>query len=324
MKPAPLALVIGALNIDLIARGLPKFAPPGQQVNGETLDLTAGGKGRNIAEMLAAWLAPGQVGMISKLVRDSNGLYRIPLQSLAEAGINAEGVLLDTSRPDDLPTLALILNTLAGERSVYYFPGRNESLTPKELADVRPLFEGAAQQDGFLLLSLEMPLETAVFALAMAHELGLRVMLDPGGQPPEKVVDFSPLFQHPIFLLKPNAEEATRLTGLPVGDYSSAQRAAEKLLAQNVSHLLITHGALGAYAFSSEGGWHIPAPDLPAPPEAEATGCGDQVLAVLCAALLHGQEFESACRTAVQAGSLQYVQPGRAPIPPDHPGLSEG
>ena len=318
----PLALVIGALNIDLIARGLPRFAPPGQQVNGDALELAAGGKGRNMAEMLAAWLGPGQVGMVSKLVQDQRGLYRIPLQSLADAGINADGVLLDMDRPQESPTLAVILNTLEGERAVYYFPGRNESLSPNELEQVKPLFEGAAQQGGFLLLSLEMPLETASFAIQMACDLGLRVMLDPGGQPPDQAVDFAPLFRHPIFLLKPNAEEATRLTGLPVWDFASAERAARSLLEKRVAHLLITHGSRGAYAFTPDAGWHIPVPNLAAPPEAEATGCGDQVLAVLCAELLHGQSFAEACRTAVRAGSMQYVQAGRAPIPPGHPGLA--
>jgi len=322
MKPPPLALVIGALNIDLIARGLPRFAQPGQQVNGESLELSAGGKGRNIAEMLAAWLAPGQVGMVSKLPQDGRGLHHIPLQSLVNARINTDGVLVDAARSGDAPTLALILNTAAGARAVYYFPGRNESLSPEELESVKPLFEGAAQQGGFLLLSLEMPVETASYAIGMAHGLGLRVMLDPGGQPPDQAVDFSPLFQHPIFLLKPNAEEASRLTGLPISDYPSAGKAAEMLLAQDVSHLLITHGGQGAYAFTPEESRHIPPPGLPTQPEAEATGCGDQVLAVLCAEMLHGKVFFDACRTAVIAGSLQYTQAGRTPIPPGHPDLA--
>jgi len=323
MSKSPRVLVIGALNIDLIARGLPKFAPPGEQVNGDSIELTAGGKGRNIAEMLAAWLDPGQVGMISKLVQDRHGLYQIPLQSLEDAGINPAGVLLDAGRPDDLPTLALILNNIKSERAIYYFPGENESLSPNELESIRNLFEKAAQNEGFLLLSLEMPLATAAFAIKMADEMGLRVMLDPGGQAPEDSVDFSPLFKHPVFLLKPNAEEASRLTGLPVNDYSSAKAAAGLLLARNISHLLITHGAHGAYAFTSESCWHFPAPDLTVPAYAEATACGDQVLAVLCAQMLHGQTFEQACQKAVHAGSLQYVQHGRAPITPDHPALSD-
>ncbi|MFW5714395.1 MAG: hypothetical protein ACOCYU_06975 [Brevefilum sp.] len=47
--------------------------------------------------------------------------------------------------------------------------------------------------------------------------------------------------------------------------------------------MLITHGAQGACAFTRDVGWHIPVPDVPVTSNAESMGCGDQVLAVLCA-----------------------------------------
>ena len=64
----PLAVVIGALNLDIIIKGLPKFAPNGEQVNGQTIELSPGGKGRNIAVMLAAWLAPGYLNHLLERV----------------------------------------------------------------------------------------------------------------------------------------------------------------------------------------------------------------------------------------------------------------
>ncbi len=47
------AIVIGALNIDLVIQGLPHFAQSCEQVNGQSVRLSPGGKGRNIAAMLA-------------------------------------------------------------------------------------------------------------------------------------------------------------------------------------------------------------------------------------------------------------------------------
>lgn len=318
---SPLAVVIGALNLDMIIRGLPKFAPHGEQVNGKSLELSPGGKGRNIAAMLAPWLAPWQVSMISKLVKDRYRFYRIPLQSLESAQINTSHIDLVLEHPDDLPTLAIFLNTTNGKRANYYLPGNNETLSPEVLENARPLFKQLAENHGFLILTLELPLTTACHALSMASEYQLRVMLDPGGQPPEAHIDFSPLFEHPIFLMKPNAIEAALLTGIPVIDSASAQRAADLLLRWNVQYILITHGKHGAYAFSREGGKHISPPNLPIPPHAESTSCGDQVLAVLCAEMLHGIAFESACRKAVLTGSLQYRQAGTIPIQPDDPRL---
>mgnify|MGYP001048888606 CR=1 FL=1 len=315
----PLAVVIGALNLDIIITGLPKFAQPGEQVNGESIDLSPGGKGRNIAAMLASWLAPGQVSMISKLVRDRYDLYRIPLQSMLDANINTDYIKLEADRPDDLPTLAIFLNTIDGQRANYYLPGQNETLSQSTLENTRPLIKQLAENNGFLIFTLEMPMATACHALSLAEEVGLRVMLDPGGQPPQAEIDFSPLFEHPIFLIKPNELEATLLTGISVDDFSSAGQAARVLLDQNVQHVLITHGMHGAYAFTGDQGWHIPPPSLSPPPQAESTGCGDQVLAVLCAEMLHGAPFESACQKAVTAGSLQYCQVGLSPIQPDDP-----
>lgn len=317
----PLSLVIGALNLDIVIKGLPKFAEPDEQVNGREIQLNPGGKGRNIAAMLAAWLAPGQVAMLSQLVQDKHGLFRIPLESLQEAHINTDYVHLLNDRPGDLPTLAIFLNTIDHQRANYYLPGENESLSTETIDLAEPLFRHLAEQNGILLLTLEMPIQTACYALALAEKYRLKVMLDPGGQPPEKDIDFSPLFKYPIFLIKPNHEEAERLCGVKVCDFSSARQAAEKLMGMGTSHILITHGAQGAYAFAQNTGQQFPPPDFHVPPYAESTGCGDQVLAVACAEILHGKPFLVACQKAIRAGSLQFIQPGLTPISPNHPDL---
>jgi len=321
MAESPLAVVIGALNLDVIVQGLPKFAGPDEQVNGTAVSLAPGGKGRNIASMLAAWLEPQQVSMFGKLVKDAYDLHRIPLESLIKAGINIDSVFIEPERPKTLPTLAIFLNTKDQQRASYYLPGDNETLTMAEIDRVKPLLKKLGENHGFLLLTLEMPLETACHALSLAADLGVQVMLDAGGQPPQRPVDFSPLFDLPIYVLKPNASEAERLTNCPVTDFKSAQTAASILTDKGVEHILITHGAHGAYAFDGAEGCHLPAPNLPLTPGAESTGCGDQVLAVLCAEMLGGKGIFDASRTAVTAGSLQYLQPGLTPIQPDHPQL---
>ncbi len=312
------AIVIGALNIDLVIQGLPHFAQPGEQVNGQSVRLSPGGKGRNIAAMLAPWMAPGQVGMISKLVQDAQGLYKIPLESLKSAGVNLDGIRLETNRPEDLPTLSIFLNQTSGQRASYYLPGRNETLTPAEILQTRPLLEKLAANDGILLMTLEMPLETAAFILALAHDLSLPVMLDPGGQPPEAQVDFTPLFIHPPKWIKPNAQEAERITGIQVESFEDAKLAAEVMLNKGVEFVLITDGARGAYAFTLNNSIILPPPEMPIPIHAESTGCGDQVLAVLCAQTLAGKALYSAAEFAVRAGTLQFIQDGMYPILPDN------
>ena len=311
MGDAPIAAVIGAINIDILIQGLPHFASPGEQVNGPQVQIRPGGKARNIAVMLKNYLESDQVSLVAKLVLDTGGLYEVLRQSLKADGIDTNNLILDGSDWDALPTLAIFLNTLDDQSASYYLPGDNENMSPSDLESRRSLFE----QIGVLVMTLEIPIPTACHALKMAQEIGLKVMLDPGGQPPEKDVDFSPLFEYPIYILKANASEAERLTGIPVFDFDSAQQAANILMKKGVENVLITHGKHGGYAFSPEENKPIPAAEFDedeVSPLADATGCGDQVMAVLAGEYLWDKDFMTAAEVGIDAGTIQYNSPGLA------------
>ena len=103
--------MIGAINIDILVQGLPHFAQPGEQVNGPQVQIRPGGKARNIASMLTHYIENGRVGLIAKLVLDTQGLYHVLKQSLAADGIDTDNLILDDSDWDALPTLSVFLNT---------------------------------------------------------------------------------------------------------------------------------------------------------------------------------------------------------------------
>ena len=309
MSDAPIAAVIGAINIDILVQGLPHFAEPGEQVNGPQVQLRPGGKARNIASMLTHYLENDGVALVARLVMDTKGLHHVLRQSLEVDGIDTENLILDGSDWDALPTLSIFLNTRDRQSASYYLPGDNETMSPADLDTRRSLFE----QISILVMTLEIPIPTACHALKMAQEIGLKVMLDPGGQPPEKTVDFSPLFEYPIYVLKANAAEAERLTGIPVTDFQSAQQAAQLLMEIGVENVLITHGKHGGYAFTPQESKHIQVSEFDedeVSPLADATGCGDQVMAVLAGEYLWDKDFMSSAEVGIEAGTLQYRQPG--------------
>ena len=309
MSDAPIAAVIGAINIDILVQGLPHFAEPGEQVNGPQVQLRPGGKARNIASMLTHYLENDGVALVARLVMDTKGLHHVLRQSLEVDGIDTENLILDGSDWDALPTLSIFLNTRDRQSASYYLPGDNETMSPADLDTRRSLFE----QISILVMTLEIPIPTACHALKMAQEIGLKVMLDPGGQPPEKTVDFSPLFEYPIYVLKANAAEAERLTGIPVTDFQSAQQAAQLLMEKGVENVLITHGKHGGYAFTPQESKHIRVSEFDddeVSPLADATGCGDQVMAVLAGEYLWDKDFMSSAEVGIEAGTLQYRQPG--------------
>lgn len=76
----------------------------------------------------------------------------------------------------------------------------------------------------------------------------------------------------------------------------------------------ITHGARGGYLIGDGNAEHIPAPAQAAVGQADATGCGDQVTAALCARLSDGATLPSAARFSIAAGTAQFSRIGVQPL----------
>ena len=161
-----------------------------------------------------------------------------------------------------------------------------------------------------LMMALEIPLETAYYAIQKAHAEQIRVVLDPGGisKPINEILD------EKIFLLKPNEHEIEILTGMKVTDLSSARRAAEALLKRGIQNVFITHGSRGGYLISPYIAEHIEIPHVSLSGTKDETGCGDQVTAMVTAALAEGRDLLVAARRAITAGTLQFYRSGIQPI----------
>jgi ribokinase len=157
-----------------------------------------------------------------------------------------------------------------------------------------------------------MPGPVADRAVRAAAKNSLRVILDPGGW--ASSVRYVTGFAQDVFLIKPNALEAERLTGVRVGDFTAARTAAELLIQQGVQNVLITDGANGAYLFGDGLDEHIEAPVVRSTGHLDSTGCGDQVMAALCALLCNGWDLADAASFAVRAGTLQFHRTGVRPL----------
>jgi sugar/nucleoside kinase (ribokinase family) len=104
-------------------------------------------------------------------------------------------------------------------------------------------------------------------------------------------------------LLKPNAREATRATGLT--DLAAAGR---ELLRRTQRPIIITHGERGMYLFEREGEQHIPA--IPVAGPIDVVGAGDSAMAGLVAALCAGGTLAEAARLGNLAASITIQQLG--------------
>jgi len=104
-------------------------------------------------------------------------------------------------------------------------------------------------------------------------------------------------------ILKPNAREAARATGLP--DPMAAGQALRRHSGRGV---VVTHGEQGAFVFEQDGVQHVPG--IRVPPPIDVVGAGDSVMAGLVAGLCAGASLAEAARLGNLAASITIQQLG--------------
>ena len=305
-----LVIVPGGLNVDIIGQGVERIIESGELTLGGQLHIGPGGKARNMAQMAAAFLGPDRVAMIGRTSQDPFGLWKVPFQSLKNAGVNIEHIKIMSFREagHTYPGVALIPVDKHGKNQIYVLPGANQDFSKKDVDDARALFEGSGQKT--MILALEIPMETAAYCLEKAASKGLRVILDPGGisGPIDDILD------EKIFLIKPNVHETKILTGIAPVDKGTAKKAAEKWIAQGIQNVFITSGERGGYLINRELCLRIPCPPVKDTGIHDETGCGDQVTAIVASCLAEGESLLNAARLAIRAGTLQFYRAGIQPI----------
>lgn len=306
-------IVIGSLNTDLVATGIKQFPKPGEHVYGKELLIGPGGKSRNIADMIANLASKGSVAMVGRTVKDPYGLWQEPIEALKKIGVNTDYVnVLDYEDVNKLPGIALIPVDQHGNNQIFVLPGVSDDFSTMDIDSASELFESVAENNGMLVLTLECPLETAIYAVQQANKYDLKVMFDPGGI--EADTDLNELVSSGIYLIKPNEHEAKMLTGIEVTDFGTAKQAAEKMQQQGIGNVLITAGVNGAYLFSNDVAVHLPIPEVKESGEKDETGCGDQTMAALCALLQDDVSIKEASQKAILAGTLQFHRTGIKPV----------
>jgi ribokinase len=304
-------IVVGSLNTDLVATDLDRFPETGEHVYGKELLIGPGGKSRNIAEMMGRLGESNTVYMIGRTVKDSYGLWKPPFDALKKATVNTDYINIINDEVK-LPGIAIIAVDTKGASQIIALPGVSNDFDELDIDNASELFTEVAEGQGGLVLTLECPYETALYAVRKARGLGIKVMLDPGAV--QQGTDISELLKSGIYLLKPNEHEAKILTGIEVTGFESAEVAAKKLQEYGIEVVLITHGEHGAYLFTKSSKQHFPIPSIDTTDEIDATGCGDQTMATLCAKLQAGLELEESVRTAILAGTLQFHRHGIKPV----------
>lgn len=290
--------VVGSLNMDLVLQA-PRIPAPGETILGANDLVTAsGGKGANQA--YAAARLGAQVNMIGRVGEDAFGPQL--LESLQSVGVNVSAV----RKQADAPTgVAVIVVDATGENSIVVSPGANGQLTPADISANKTLIEAS----DMLLLQLETPLETVLYAAHVASDAGVTVLLNPAPvQPlPDDLLRL-------VDVLVVNETEAEMLSGQQVETNADAEKAIVRLstMSERDVQVVLTRGGRGV-SLSEQGVTHAPAFPVSV---VDTTAAGDAFVGALAVALAEGKPFSAAVRFANAAGALATTRLGAQPSLP--------
>lgn len=137
--------------------------------------------------------------------------------------------------------------------------------------------------------------------LVQLKGLGLKVALDTSGEALRAGLRAGP------WLVKPNTEELADALDCPTDSLEQQRQAAQRLHAQGVEHVVVSHGADGVNWFSPTVALHATPPKVSV---ASTVGAGDSLLAGMLHGLLSGEAPEQTLRRATAIAAMAVTQIG--------------
>lgn len=290
-------VVFGSFVVDLTSRskGLPV---PGQTVLGASFKMGPGGKGSNQA--VAAHRAGANVTLATKVGRDVFG--KVATDFYKNEGMNVDYVLEDAQK--ETGVALIMVDEVSAQNEIVVVSGACGNISDGDVEKCRSLIENAS----ILLLQHEINFDAQYKIIDIAHKAGVRIVLNPApaAEVPEDVL-------RKIDVVTPNETEAQVLTGVEVKTIDDAQKAAQVFLDKGVKNVVITMGALGAFATDGEKSELLPRICVDA---IDTTGAGDAFNGGFVTALSEGKDLFEALRYGNATGALSVTKPGTAPAMP--------
>jgi len=293
-------VVLGSSNTDMTVR-LPVLPAPGQTILGSSFVTSPGGKGANQA--VAARRAGAEVVFVTAVGDDPLGRDAVALYE--REGIDVGHIKLCKGTSSGV---ALIFVDDDGENVIGVAPGANQRLTAH---DIDQLPQSIFRKDDVLLVSLEIPVETAIRALHRGRDAAMITILNPAPTPSLSEEEVRALLSRAM-AITPNRVEALALVGTMAEVHGGAEpdwtACGFRLKQMGPDCVVITLGARGCYVVTTKSE-SISAPPVKA---VDTVGAGDAFNGAFAAALAKNgaSEIHQAAAWANAAAALAVTKSG--------------
>lgn len=180
-------------------------------------------------------------------------------------------------------------------------PTISEADLVKLMQKVREL---ARPGDSWVLAgSLPPGVPTSIYAdmITILQSAGTQVFLDTSDEALRLACQANP------FLIKPNAEEARELTGLPINTPAEIAVVGKAILAMGAGNVIISLGKQGAMLVNGQHAWLAASPEIV---ERNPIGAGDSMVAGLVWGLSQGHSMPEALCRGIACGAATASQSG--------------
>ena len=283
VRTAPYVTVVGGVNMDIGGRSDHALVP--QDSNPGTVSMSLGGVGRNIAHNMS--LLELDVRLLTVFGDDGNA-QKIAA-SCGELGID---ISQSPVVPGGRTSTYLFINDERGDMALAVSDmDIYRHLTPQVLSARQKLLMGSQ----VIVLDTNIPEESIRW---LAENSTVPLFADPVST--AKAVKLKGVLGR-LHTLKPNRMEAELLSGVPITDEESLNRAADALLATGLRRVFISLGSDGVFAADHNARLHLPV--LPAQMR-NTTGCGDAFMAAIAWAYLRGTDLRDTAMAGLAASAI--------------------
>lgn len=274
---------------------------PGREHEVREISRSAGGKGNNVARVVAAL---GHQAVATGFVGGATGQFIE--RSLREQGVTTEFV----PSAGDSRTNVTVVDTAGRTHTLLREPG--PAITQEDALRFLHQFIRLIRGADFAVISGRLPpgIPTDFYAelVSTAYRVAqVRCVVDAAGD-----VLRSTLSAHP-WMVKPNLDELSEWAGRSLTTEGEILEAARALMEAGPLIVAVSMGPRGLLLVSPEGTWRAVPPQV-AP--VNPVGSGDSLVAGFVSGLLEGRSAEEILRIAVACGTANAISAGVAEVDP--------